>query len=97
MPSTAQTAEQYHSLVKNRISVHSLFPLKQWVPRKIFPKFRFHWNAIWTHRLALEVACQMKETGGYANYLNELVDYHKAYSQLYSTMPLCTNKSIFSS
>ena len=94
MPSTAQTADQYHSLVKKRISVHSLFPLKQWVPRKIFPKFRFHWNAIWTHRLALEVVCQMKEAGGWANHLNELVDYHKAYSQLYSTMPLCTNKSI---
>ena len=94
MPSTAKTAEQYHSLVKNRIAVHSLFPLKQWVPRKIFPKFRFHWNAIWTHRLALEVACQMKEAGGWATHLKELDDYQTAYRQLHDTMPLCSNKSI---
>ena len=94
MPSTAKTAERYHSLVDKRISIQALFPLAQWVPRKIFPKFRFHWNAIWTHRLALEVACQMKEAGGWANHLNELVDYQKAYRQLHSTMPLCSNKSI---
>tara|TARA_R100000234_G_scaffold12449_1_gene6907 strand:- start:463 stop:1653 length:1191 start_codon:yes stop_codon:yes gene_type:complete len=94
MPSTAKTAERYHSLSNKRISLQCLFPLEQWVPRKIFPKFRFHWNAIWTHRLALEVACQMKESSEYGNYLSELVKYHKAYSQLYSTMPLCSNKSI---
>jgi len=94
MPSTAKTAERYHSLANKRITPKCLFPLDQWVPRKIFPDFRFHWNAIWTHRLALEVACQMDEEGNYGNYLNELISYHDAYKQLYSTMPLCSNKSI---
>tara|TARA_Y100001972_G_scaffold122196_1_gene167370 strand:+ start:1184 stop:2377 length:1194 start_codon:yes stop_codon:yes gene_type:complete len=94
MPSTAETAERYHSLANKRITLKCLFPLEQWVPRKIFPNFRFHWNAIWTHRLALEVACQMKENGWYGNYLSELVSYREAYGQLYSTMPLCSNKSI---
>ena len=65
MPSTAETAERYHSLANKRITPKCLFPLDQWVPRKIFSDFRFHWNAIWTHRLALEVACQMDELGNY--------------------------------
>ena len=61
MPSTAEVAQSYHTLSRKEIAVPALFPLKKWLPTKYFLNFRFHWNAIWHHRLAMEIACQMKE------------------------------------
>ena len=55
---------------------------------------RVHWNAIWHHRLAIEIACQFSENGDYGTYIKELSLITKSIKNLYSTMPLCSNKSI---
>ena len=89
--STAEVANTYHKLSKKEISVGSLAPFEQWLPRK-YGFWRIHWNAIWHHRLAMEIACQL--SGDYGTYLKELESYWKEYKKLYSTMPLCSNKSI---
>lgn len=94
MPSTAEVAQSYHALSRKEIALPALFPLKKWLPPKYFFNFRFHWNAIWHHRLAIEIACQMKEGKDWGSNLEQLEEYHKQYSQLYSTMPLCSNKSV---
>ena len=44
--------------------------------------------------MAIEIACQFNEDGDCGTYINELNKYHKEYKKLYSTMPLCSNKSI---
>ena len=105
MPTVAEVAQTYHSLSRREITLPELFPLKKWLPTKYFLNFRFHWNAIWHHRLALEIACQikegdshlsdqMKEGNDWTNYSDQLEEYHKEYSKIYSTMPLCSNKSV---
>ena len=91
--STAEVGEAYHDLSKKRTNVGKLSPFTQWLPRKyIF--WRIHWNAIWHHRLAMEISCQVYEMGDYHTFWKSIEDYAKRYSQLYSTMPLCSNKSI---
>ena len=91
--STAEVGEAYHDLSKKRTNVGKLSPFTQWLPRKyIF--WRIHWNAIWHHRLAMEISCQVYEMGDYHTFWKSIEDYAKGYSQLYSTMPLCSNKSI---
>ena len=94
MPSSATVAKTYKSLVKKEIKLSSLSPFTQWLPRKLLPGIRFHWNAIWHHRLAMEIACQFSENGDYGTFLTSLEKYYKEYGKLYSTMPLCSNKSI---
>ena len=98
MPSTAKIAEAYHQLAAKQTKLAAQLTLvlqRNYLPRKIpFIGWRFHWNAIWHHRLAMEIACQMKEGKNWASYLEQLEEYHKQYSQLYSTMPLCSNKSV---
>ena len=94
MPTTAKVSKTYKSLVKNEIKVNSLAPFTQWLPRKILPGIRFHWNAIWHHRLATEIACQFSEKGDYGTFLIGLEKYYKEYGKMLSTMPLCSNKSI---
>ena len=93
MPSTAKVASTYHSLVKKDIKLNKLLPFEKWLPTKILG-IRSHWNAIWHHRLAIEIACQFNEDGDCGTYINELNKYYKEYKKLYSTMPLCSNKSI---
>ena len=90
---TAEVGEAYHNLSKKRINVGKLSPFTQWLPQK-YGFWRIHWNAIWHHRLAMEIACQIDEIGDYHTYWKSLEDYARGYSQLYSTMPLCSNKSI---
>ena len=98
MPSTAKIAESYHQLAAKQTKLAAQLTLvlqRHYLPRKIpLIGWRFHWNAIWHHRLAIEIACQMKEGKDWASYLEQLEEYHKQYSQLYSTMPLCSNKSV---
>ena len=98
MPSTAKIAESYHQLAAKQSKLAAQLTLvlqRHYLPRKIpLIGWRFHWNAIWHHRLAIEIACQMKEGKDWASYLEQLEEYHKQYSQLYSTMPLCSNKSV---
>jgi hypothetical protein len=98
MPSTAKIAEVYHQLAAKQTKLAAQLTLvlqRHYLPRKIpLIGWRFHWNAIWHHRLAIEIACQMKEGKDWAGYLEQLEEYHKQYSQLYSTMPLCSNKSV---
>ena len=91
--STAEVGEAYHTLSKKRINVGKLSPFTQWLPRK-YVFWRIHWNAIWHHRLAMEIACQVYEIGDYHTYWKNLDEYAKGYGQLYSTLPLCSNKSI---
>ena len=93
--STADVAKAYHQLVNKQIAVTNLMPFKEWLPRKI-PLLgrRVSWNAIWAHRLAIEIACQFDELGDSGTYIKELQSYHKEYKKLYSTLPLVSNKSI---
>ena len=42
----------------------------------------------------MEISCQVYEMGDYHTFWKSIEDYAKGYSQLYSTMPLCSNKSI---
>ena len=93
MPSTAVIANTYHELAANKISVSSLSPFEQWLPRKVLG-MRIHWNAIWSHRLAMEIACKLSDNGDVGTFLRSVETYWKEYKKLYSTMPLCSNKSI---
>ncbi len=98
MPSTAEVAAAYHQLAAKKTKLAAQLTLviqRNYLQWKI-PLIgrRFHWNAIWHHRMAIEIACQMKEGKDWATYLDQLEEYHKQYSQLYSTMPLCSNKSV---
>ncbi len=93
MHSTGEIANTYHDLAKKKLYVGNLTPFEQWLPTKVLG-IRVHWNAIWSHRLAMEVACQLSENGDYGTYFNALEEYWKQYKKLYSTMPLCSNKSI---
>jgi len=93
MPSTAKVANTYHSLARKDIKLKELLPFNKWLPTKILG-VRAHWNAIWHHRLAIEIACQFRENGDCGTYIHELNKYYKEYKKLYSTMPLCSNKSI---
>ena len=93
MPSVSEVANTYNQLARKDIKLTELLPFKKWLPTKILG-VRVHWNAIWHHRLAIEIACQFKENGDCGTYINELLKYHKEYKKLYSTMPLCSNKSI---
>ena len=95
MPSTAKVAAVYHKLAAKQTKLAVVLVVGPRLPRKIpLIGWRLHWNAIWHHRLAMEIACQMKEGKDWASYLNQLEEYHKEYSQLYSTMPFCSNKSV---
>ena len=93
MHSTAEIANTYHDLAKKKLYVGNLIPFEQWLPKKVLG-MRVHWNAIWSHRLAMEVACQLSENGDYGTYFKALEEYWRQYKKLYSTMPLCSNKSI---
>ena len=93
MPSVAEVANTYHSLARKDIKLRELMPFYKWLPTKILG-VRIHWNAIWHHRLAIEIACQFNEEGDCGTYIHELNKYYKEYKKLYSTMPLCSNKSI---
>ena len=93
MHSTAEIANTYHKLASKKLRVGNLTPFEQWLPLKVLG-MRIHWNAIWSHRLAMEIACQLSENGDYGTYFNALEEYWKQYKKLYSTMPLCSNKSI---
>jgi hypothetical protein len=95
MPSTAVVANTYHQLAAKQIKLTNLMPFTDWLPRKIpLLGMRVSWNAIWHHRLAIEICCQFSENGDYGTYIKELQSYYKEYKKLYSTMPLCSNKSI---
>ena len=84
----------YKDLRDNKISVGSLTPFTQYLPPKVFPGFRVSWNPIWSHRLAIEIACKLTENGDYATFLKPLIKFRDEYEKMYSTMPLCSNKSI---
>ena len=90
---TAQVGDTYHMLSHKDLYVGTLAPFDQWLPRK-YLFFRFHWNAIWHHRLAMEIAAQVWEKNLIKHYVSELQDYHSGYSTLLSTKPLASNKSI---
>ena len=95
MPSTAKVAAVYHQLAAKQTKLAVVLVVGSHLPRKIpLIGWRLHWNAIWYHRLAMEIACQMKEGKDWGSYLDQLEEYHKKYSQLYSTMPFCSNKSV---
>ena len=76
MPSTAKIAESYHQLAAKQSKLAAQLTLvlqRHYLPRKIpLIGWRFHWNAIWHHRLAIEIACQMKEGKNWASYLEQL-------------------------
>ena len=93
--SRADVAKAYHQLADKEIAVTNLMPFKDWLPRKkpLLGR-RVSWNAIWAHRLAIEIACQFDELGDSGTYIKELQSYHKEYKKLYSTLPLVSNKSI---
>ena len=93
MHSTAVIANTYHALEKKEIYVGNLTPFEQWLPRKVLG-MRVHWNAIWSHRIAMEISCQLFEQGDVGTYLKAMEKYWQEYKKLYSTMPLCSNKSI---
>ena len=84
----------YKDLRDNKISVGSLGDFHQYLPPKILPGFRCSWNPIWSHRLAIEIACRLSEDGDYGTFLKPLIKYRDEYEKMYSTMPLCSNKSI---
>ena len=84
----------YKDLLKNKITVSSLTPFTKYLPPKILPGFRCSWNPIWSHRLAIEIACQLVESKDYGTFLKPLIKYRDEYEKMYSTMPLCSNKSI---
>ena len=92
--STAEVGEAYHKFSKKEIRLGGLTPFVQWLPRKYCKLWRIHWNAIWSNRLAMEIACQIDEMGDYHTWYTSLEEYWKEYNKLYSTMPLCSNKSI---
>ena len=93
--STADVASAYHQLAAKQIKLTNLMPFTDWLPRKIpLLGMRVSWNAIWHHRLAIEIACQFSENGDYGTYIKELQSYYKEYKKLYSTLPLVSNKSI---
>ena len=93
MHSATVIANTYHDLVNKKLRVGNLTPFEQWLPTKVLG-MRVHWNAIWSHRLAMEIACQLSENGDYGTYFKALEEYWRQYKKLYSTMPLCSNKSI---
>ena len=91
--STAEVGEAYHKLSKKEMYIGSLTPFEQWLPQKVLG-IRIHWNAIWSHRIAMEISCQLFEQGDVGTYLKAMEKYWQEYKKLYSTMPLCSNKSI---
>ena len=55
--STADVASAYHQLAAKQIKLTNLMPFTDWLPRKIpLLGMRVSWNAIWHHRLAIEIA-----------------------------------------
>jgi len=54
----------------------------------------FHWNAIWHHRIAVEISAQLFEDSDKIAPIREsLKVYRENYNRMYSTMPLRSNKS----
>lgn len=54
----------------------------------------FHWNAIWHHRVAVELCAQLFEDKEQTLAIfGDLKKYQKMYNRMYSTMPLRSNKS----
>ena len=90
----AKISRVYKDLRDNKIPVGSLTPFTKYLPPKIFPGFRCSWNPIWSHRIAMEIACQLVESQDYGTFLKPLIKYRDEYEKMYSTMPLCSNKSI---
>lgn len=89
--STAVAANHYSDLVNKRVD-----------PSEILDKISngsmcpiFHWNAIWHHRVVVELCAQTheKEERDNAQFFQKLYDYQKMYNRMYSTMPLRSNKS----
>ena len=76
----------YKDLRDNKISVGSLGDFHQYLPPKILPGFRCSWNPIWSHRLAIEIACRLSEDGDYGTFLKPLIKYRDEYEKMYSTI-----------
>ena len=61
---TSEVAAAYHQLAAKQIKLTSLMPFTDWLPRKIpLLGMRVSWNAIWHHRLAIEICSQFSENG----------------------------------
>ena len=88
--STAVAANHYSDLVNKRVE-----------PSEILDKISngsmcpiFHWNAIWHHRVVVELCAQLFEDKEQTAILFvDLKKYQRMYNRMYSTMPLRSNKS----
>jgi len=82
MPSTAKVAAVYHKLAAKQTKLAVVLVVGPRLPRKIpLIGWRLHWNAIWHHRLAMEIACQMKEGKDQMTATMEVMQAHQSELQ----------------
>lgn len=90
-PSSTQTASKlYNSLVKEDISIEDAVSLLQ--DGTMCPII--HWNAIWHHRIAVELCARLYENPDLIEENRECLENYRAmYNRMFSTLPLKSNKS----
>ena len=87
----AEASNHFHNLTKNE-STPSYLLNNFGINGRMCPIF--HWNAIWHHRIAVEISSQLFEKQNEVMVIaNGLKKYRKNYQRMFSTMPLRSNKS----
>jgi len=88
--STGQAGTYYHQLCKKEVTPQYL--INQYgIKGALIPLI--HWNPIWNHRIAIEIAAQLHEDKKHLIPRDKLEIYRKTYQRAWSTMPLKSNKS----
>ena len=88
--SAGQTGTYYHQLCKKEITPKYLIN-EYGIKGALIPLI--HWNPIWCHRIAIEIAAQLNENDKHLIPRDKLETYRHTYQRAWSTMPLKSNKS----
>jgi len=90
-PSSTQAASKlYNNLVKEKVSIEDAISVLQ--DGAMCPIV--HWNAIWHHRIAVELCARLYENPELIEKNREALENYRAmYNRMFSTLPLKSNKS----
>ena len=88
--SAGQAGTYYHQLCKEEITPKFLVN-EYGIGGALIPLI--HWNPIWNHRIAIEIAAQLNQDKNHLIPRDKLETYRQTYQRAWSTMPLKSNKS----
>ena len=88
--SAGEAGTYYHQLTKKEVTPKFLIN-EYGIKGALIPLI--HWNPIWNHRIAIEIAAQLYEDEKHLIPRDKLEIYRKTYQRAWSTMPLKSNKS----